>query len=233
MLYSDLFLSTRRAEQLLMENDMKAISRFLDRFADLPPMANTENLYHPSTPEGVIRRENAELYLRLMAASRPRVLIVGEAPGYQGSRRTGVPFASEFILEGGLPDVPFFAGNRGFRRVFSDARTYREPTSTVMWRTISRCESLPVLWAAFPLHPHELANIESNRTPTAVEVRALAPLLNAFLGLFAVEQVLALGNTAHTALKHLGMEVPKLRHPAHGGATIFARQLHAILPPRD
>lgn len=211
---------------------MKDVGQFLDKFADLPPMSNAENLYQLSTPEGKIRRKNVELYLHLMAAQRPRVVIIGEAPGYQGSRRTGVPFASEFMLDGGLPDVPFFAGNRGFRRVFRDTRTYREPTSTIMWRTISRCSTLPVLWAAFPLHPHQPGSTESNRTPTQSEVRALAPLLNEFLALFAVEQVLALGNTAHTALKHLGMDVPKLRHPAHGGATIFAGQLYEILPPK-
>ena len=207
-------------------------SRFLNSFAGLPVFPNAENLYHPSTPEGRKRRKNLELYLRLMAKQRPKVVIIGEAPGYQGSRRTGVPFASEFTLEGGLPDVPFFARKQGFERVFDDGRTYREPTSTIMWRTISRCQTLPVLWAAFPLHPHQPSNPNSNRTPTAGEVRALASLLNDFLGLFAVEQVLALGNTAHTALGHLGMDVPKLRHPAHGGATIFARQLYEILPPK-
>ena len=208
------------------------ITQFLDHFANLPPFPNAENLYHPGTPEGRARRANAELYLRLVAQQHPSVAIIGEAPGYLGSRRTGVPFASEFTLEGGLPDVPFFARNRGFKRVFADGRTFREPTSTIMWRTISRCQTLPVLWAAFPLHPHQPGNPNSNRTPTAVEVRALAPLLNEFLALLAVKQVLALGNTAHAALSHLGMNVPKLRHPAHGGATIFARQLYEILPPK-
>lgn len=210
-----------------------SVDKFLNSFANLPVFPNAENLYDPSTSEGAIRRQNVEMYLKLMARQQPTVVIIGEAPGYQGSRRTGVPFTSEFALEGGLPDVSFFANNPGFKRVFNDGHTYREPTSTIMWRTISRCETLPVLWAAFPLHPYQTGNPNSNRTPTANEVRAVAPLLNEFLGLFAVEQVLALGNTAHTALEHLGMHVPKLRHPAHGGATIFAQQLYEILPPKS
>ena len=38
-------------------------------------------------------------------------------------------------------------------------------------------------------------------------------------------RVLAVGRTAQAALATLGVDAPALRHPAHGGASLFRSQL--------
>lgn len=218
----------RNAEAEIRER----ISEFVAAFSDLPDMPHAENLYDRSSPEGTARAYNVELYLQAMLEHHPRVLLVGEAPGYQGTRRTGVPFASEFMLAGGMPEAPFFTRHTGFRRAFQDSHVHREPTSTIMWRTISRCESLPLLWAAFSHHPHEPGSPLTNRAPTRREVVEMLPMLERFITLFDINQILAVGNTAKATLDMLGINAQKLRHPSRGGATIFAQQLYEILPPK-
>lgn len=208
------------------------IEPFIHSFSQGMALPNVENLYNQSTNEGRIRAHNVKLYLNLMAQQQPEVLLVGEAPGYQGTRRTGVPFASEYIIDGLMEDAPFFANKPGFLRAYNDERTYREPTSTIMWRTISKCERLPLLWAAFPHHPHEPGNVETNRAPTRAELAGTRTLLQTFLDIFAVRQIIAVGNTAQLALSSLGIDAVKIRHPSHGGASEFARQLYELVPMR-
>ena len=55
-------------------------------------------------PLNAVRRKNLELYLSDLASRKPTVLLIGEAPGYQGSRLTGVPFTSEHHIQ----TIPFF-----------------------------------------------------------------------------------------------------------------------------
>jgi len=160
---------------------------------------------------------------------KPELLLIGEAPGYQGTRRTGVPFASEYILEGNMPEASFFHHSQGYKRVFNDGKVGKEPTSTIMWRTISVYDQPPLLWAIFPHHPHVPGNPESNRAPTHKEVQQVLPLLEAFLQLFPVKHILAVGNIAKHTLDGLGVESHKVRHPSRGGATVFAQQLDKFL----
>lgn len=194
----------------------------------MPGSAVAENLYELDTPEGVLRRANLEEYFRRVFARGPQMVIVGEAPGYQGTRRTGVPFASEHHLSG-ESEVDFFHDATGFTRVYNGARLYKEPTSTIMWRTINRYEQLPLLWAVSPLHPHQPGNLESNRTPTSSEAQAGREQLVELLGILQIETVVALGNVAKITLDSLGISSQKVRHPSRGGATLFAEQLDTLM----
>lgn len=193
----------------------------------MPSTSSAENLYDNSAI-GLIRLANLKKYFERMAQLKPSVLLIGEAPGYQGTRRTGVPFASEHIISGLMPDASFFAGEDTFERAYDD-RLYKEPTSTIMWRTISRYNTLPLLWAVYPLHPHQHGNFESNRTPTRSEVAPAKEHLVKFIELTEVKTVLALGNTAKATLDDLDIVAQKLRHPARGGGPIFARQLNDFM----
>lgn len=199
----------------------------------MPNTALSENLYRLDTPEGRIRRANLEEYLRRILLTNPKVIIVGEAPGYQGTSRTGVPFGSEVHITGSAPEIRFFQDVSGFQRVYHDARLYKEPTSTYMWRAINRCREIPFLWASYPLHPHQPGNLQSNRTPTRAEVQSTRGQLVELIGLLSVEKVIALGNIARTTLDALGIDAQKVRHPSMGGSRIFAEQLYQILPLRD
>lgn len=205
-------------------------SEFHDWLAELAAMPSTplaENLY-ANDVHGQTRLSNLKEYFRRMALLSPDLILIGEAPGYQGTRRTGVPFGSEHIITGGMSEVGFFSDPRGFERVF-DERIYKEPTSTIMWRTISKYERLPLLWAVYPLHPHQLGNTESNRTPTRKEVEAMKEHLLKLLRITSVKTVLSLGNTAKNTLDDLGISTQKLRHPARGGGPVFKRQLDEFM----
>ena len=98
-----------------------------------------------------------------------------------------------------------------------------------MWRTLVALDVLPVLWSAFPLHPHRPGNPGSNRTPTATETAAWAWSWQALMEVFPIRSVVAVGNVAHAALARSGWSVPRVRHPAHGGREEFRRGLEALL----
>lgn len=201
---------------------------WLDELASMPSTPIAENLY-ADDPAGRIRFANLKEYFRRIALLSPDIILIGEAPGYQGTRRTGVPFGSEHIITGGMPEVGFFENTLGFRQAYDGGRIYKEPTSTIMWRKISRYDKLPLLWAVYPLHPHIASNTESNRTPTHSEVTAMKDHLLKLLHITQPRTVLALGNTAKATLDDLGIATQKLRHPARGGGPVFERQLDEIM----
>lgn len=225
MLFS--YIATRDGiiEAMNCFTDTPEFEQWLRELAAMPSTPLAENLY-ADDPHGRIRLANLREYFKRLAARSPRLVLVGEAPGYQGTRRTGVPFASEHIIAGSMPEVSFFADNNAFNRAFPEVeRIYKEPTSTIMWRTISKYHELPLLWAAYPLHPHQAGDLQSNRTPTRAEVASTKDHLLKLLHISGVTTVLSLGNTAKATLDELGIDSQKLRHPARGGGPIFTRQL--------
>lgn len=204
---------------------------WLNELASIPNSPTAENLY-ADDPVGRVRLTNLREYFRRMALLAPDLLLIGEAPGYQGTRRTGVPFASEHIIAGGMPEVGFFRNTEGFVRAYDD-RIYKEPTSTIMWRKISKYDKLPLLWAVYPLHPHQAGNTESNRTPTRSEVVAMKDHLQKLIHIVQPKTILALGNTAKATLDDLGIDTQKLRHPARGGGPVFELQLDEFMQNPD
>jgi hypothetical protein len=176
------------------------------------------------------RRHNLSLYLQRMAERRPRLMLLGEAPGYRGCRVTGVPFTSEAILL--TDDCPFglFGTAVGFRGI--GGRWQRESSATAMWDALSRMGTIPLLWNAYPYHPHQPDQPDSNRPPTAAELASGREIVFLLLELFAIEQVIAVGNKAAIALERWGVRAAKVRHPAHGGQAIFRRELEAVLSER-
>ena len=55
------------------------------------------------------------------------------------------------------------------------------------------------------------------------------PFWQALLELFAIDSVVAVGNVAHRSLLRNGRNVPKVRHPAHGGKVKFRLGLQELL----
>ena len=167
----------------------------------------------PDAVEG--RRERLRLHL---SAPAPRLLLVGEAPGYQGTRVTGSPFTSEaLLLEEGVPRIGKLDGRLTSRRL-----PWREPSSTIVWRAL-REQGLTehtLLWGAFPWHPHGEDSL-SNRAPGEAEKAVGALWLDKLLAALPDVTVVAVGNVAADALRRLGVAARKIRHPANGGATAF------------
>ena len=144
-----------------------------------------------------LRRERLAAYLAARADAP--LLLVAEAPGYRGTRVSGIPLTSERQLTGTGP---------------------AEATATIVHRTLAELgiEDDVVLWNIVPTHP---GTETSNRPPTRLEVEASEP----FLGELAEgRRVLAIGRLAQGRLGG-----PFVRHPAHGGAAAFRAGLAAAL----
>ncbi|MBA2333021.1 MAG: uracil-DNA glycosylase [Actinobacteria bacterium] len=155
---------------------------------------------HNQYADSELRRGRLQLYLEERA--RAAILLVGEAPGYRGTRVSGIPLTSERQLTGFGP---------------------AEATATIVHRALDELglAAEVLLWNVVPTHPHRLGVPESNRRPTRSEIEQSTCFLTE---LARGRRVVPLGRVAHSALG--GTYV---RHPAQGGAAAFRRGLAAAL----
>jgi hypothetical protein len=195
----------------------------------VPTVPGRNNFLDHSTPENALRRRNLELYLQEMLDRAPKVLLLGEAPGFRGMRITGVPFTNRTMFQGPANSFGLFGPGKGYTLPVEAADVAAEPTATVMWHVLAELEFLPLLWSACPWHTHVPGKPQSNRTPTAAEARLGTPFWQALAELFGVESVVAVGNVAYRSLQYSGLDVPKVRHPAHGGRSGFKNGLAELL----
>jgi uracil-DNA glycosylase len=206
------------------------IISLIERLAGTAVSSDVCNQYADGdTPGNAVRRKNLALYLEQTLAHGPALILVGEAPGYLGCLRTGVPFTSEQILLNGLEPPGIFGASRGFQRATHDGRTPGEQTATIVWRELQRHGVAALGWNAWPFHPHRPGLPQSNRAPRAAELRQGLPFLQALLALAPALPVVAMGNSAAHNLAVLQVRHTKIRHPAQGGARSFAEGLRAVL----
>ena len=78
-----------------------SIETFIASLAAAPSTETAFNPWEASTDVDGIRRNNLSLYLHELLSRQTKILLLGEAPGYQGCRLTGIPFTSEHILVNG------------------------------------------------------------------------------------------------------------------------------------
>lgn len=189
------------------------------------------NPYAPGDANNAIRQSNLRLYLREMAARRPRTLLVMEAPGYRGCRLTGIPVTSRKVLLEGVPALYIFGRDAGYRNVddVGFERYYGEQSATIVWNALSDFGALPFIWNAFPFHPHQAGKGDSNRKPRIAELILGTKFLGQMLAIWEFEQVIAVGNVAYETLQVLRPDCAKVRHPAHGGKNDFVDGLSALL----
>lgn len=200
----------------------------LQGFHDRP---NAHALYDPHTPAGRIRFANLQVFLKQLLPWKPTVLLIGEAPGYRGAWRTGVNFCSEKIMMGPADRFGLFGGEAaGYRLIDPDERLRSEASSTVVQRVFQELPCPPLVWPAFPLHPHTPGKDDSNRTPTPAELRRDAlPQLEQLISLYKPKHIAAVGNIGMGCLEQLGISATKIRHPAHGGGPAFRDGLLALM----
>jgi hypothetical protein len=208
---------------------VSAIRAFSDRLASAETGPGCQNFFDRTVPENAQRRRNLETYLQEMLHVGPKVLLVGEAPGFRGMRITGVPFTNRTILEGPANPLGLFGPGKGYAFPAGSEAIAAEPTATVMWKVLAELEFLPLLWSAYPFHTHVPGRPLSNRTPTLTETAVGVPFWRALLEMFDIQTVVAVGNVAHRSLQRNGLMVPKIRHPAHGGRAGFKLGLQELL----
>ncbi|WP_238365592.1 uracil-DNA glycosylase [Mesobacterium pallidum] len=216
---------------------------------DTPAPAGCVNPYDVHVPgvdafAGASAQRTAQLEAYLAhRVDTARVLLVAEAPGYQGARFSGIAMTCERTLAGQKEGVPLSAvfGDSFTPRRTSDpavarnaperAHGFSEPTASIVWRELVAHDATraAVLWNVFPYHPCKPGQPLTNRTPTPAEVAARMELLHAFLAVFQGRQIIAIGNTARDHLAQAGLTAPAVRHPANGGAGKFRAGLREIL----
>jgi uracil-DNA glycosylase len=165
---------------------------FVERLA-AARIGRTYNQYADSP----LRRGRLAAYLAERAAAP--ILLVAEAPGYRGTRVSGIPLTSERQLTGVGP---------------------AEATATVVHRVLAELGLTEdvLLWNLVPTHP---GTSTSNRQPTRQEIDAGEPFL---AELARSRRVIPVGRLAHARLGGL-----YVRHPSRGGASEFRRGLAAAL----
>ncbi|WP_348789151.1 uracil-DNA glycosylase [Leifsonia sp. NPDC080035] len=189
------------------------LERFFRMLRELPVPLDAEALYGDDE-EGRRRERNLRRYFALPHAS---VLLLGEAPGWRGMTITGVPFVSPREAEAGV--VPGL-------ELPAEPQAPWEASSRVVWATLRDWRGpIPLSWPVYPLHPFVAGDPRSNRTPRPAEVRAGAPVALELIRALGIETVVAVGRKAQGAIAAAGLEAPAIRHPAQGGAALFAEQL--------
>lgn len=203
-----------------------SFASFIDLLARTKVGENTFNPYSFADPANQVRRNNLILYFNQIKEREPEVLLVGEAPGYQGCRFTGVPFCSEYLILNGIEEIGKFGKDRGYGKTKEVEKVWKEPSATIVWGALKTLPRLPLLWASFPFHPHKPGNPLSNRTPTREEIKSGQVFITEIIKMFGIEKIIAVGNKAHESLGELGYEVPKIRHPANGGKNLFVEGIN-------
>lgn len=203
---------------------------FIEKLSTAKLPANAFNQYAVGNDvNNSIRRKNLLLYFWQMAQLNPQILLVGEAPSYQGCRLTGVPFCSEFILLDGIKEIDIFGESKGYRKTGEFERVRKEPSATIVWGLLARLESIPLLWNAFPFHPFKAKNAWSNRPPTSVELKIGENYLEGIIQIFDINLIVALGNKAALTLRNMDYPHKKVRHPSQGGKNDFITGISEIV----
>ncbi len=158
----------------------------------------------------------------------PEFILCGEAPSHRGCRHSGIAFTSECqLLAGEIPRISQMSC-----RLTSRADPYSESSATIVWRELYNLgiEKRTILWNALQMHPHELGNEHSNRTPKPSEIKIFGkPALRMLVDEFPLAKVVAVGKNAERLLNSMDVPAAPVRHPAYGGATAFAQQLKRLV----
>lgn len=162
------------------------IDEFIEKLSEYKSSDTVYNMYYGNSDTAKKCRENLKQYLERHKNSQ--ILLVGEAPGYKGCARTGVPFTSDD----------------------------NEVSAGVIQKAIEDKDVLT--WNAFPFHPHKKDDRNSNRTPNAKQLLQGEEIFKCFLQTFPNAKCFgAVGKVAEKALRKGNFGCSYIRHPAYGG----------------
>ena len=198
------------------------LENFINKLSGYSIINEVDNQYKNDIPT-----KNLAKYFENMHLLEPSILLVGEAPGYQGCAITGIPFTSEFIIS--------THNTSGALNGCLAIGTKKEPTATMVWGILDellKSEKLPtkpLMWNIFPFHPIKDGNINTNRKPNKEECVYGFNVLNELLDLFpTIEKIYAIGTVANKILNTHPKYVGMLRHPSNGGKRKFKEGMYNI-----
>lgn len=196
-----------------------------------PPSLDSFNQFLYGNVYNDIRRANLARYLSQISQISPSVLLVMEAPGYRGSRLTGVPVTSRRILLNGVPELGLYGSANGYQDVPEPGfeKINGEQSATAVWGTLAAIGKAAAVWNAYPFHPHKEGLPLTNRAPRRAETELGIVFLREFIDLFGFETLIAVGNVADDTLNRMNIAHHKVRHPAQGGKNDFVRGMRELM----
>ena len=186
-----------------------------------------------------IRQHQLKAYLK-ERIGKAKIMLVGEAMGYQGGHFSGIAMTSERMLLGkmlnkGIKPEDVFISLVPSRTSKEEVRKdgFNEPTATIVWQHLLSSGVNPyqfIIWNSLPWHPYNPAKgMLSNRTPKDSELEAGRKILKVVIDMIKPTTIIAVGEKAAIQLNELKVDFKKVRHPANGGANLFRQQVTEIL----
>jgi len=165
---------------------------------------------------------NLKLYLQFLLENKHDVILIGEAPGYRGCKITGIPFSSGNIIKESKHKM-----FQELRNKIKIRQVIAENTAKIFWDFIEN-KNLPILWNAFPFHPHEKFKPNTNRKPTKSEIKEGEKYLLMIYELFKPKKICSLGKVGEAILKNIfpDKEIIYIRHPSYGGKAEFIKGMN-------
>ncbi|MDF2547651.1 MAG: uracil-DNA glycosylase-like protein [Anaerosolibacter sp.] len=207
---------------------IRKLKNFVEELATTEVTPNVYNQYAYEFIENEVRRNNLLIYLKQMCKHKPKIILVGEAPGYRGCRLTGVPFTSEHLLINNMTGLDLFGKEVGYRLAVEKDKLLKEATATIIWETLLKYDIISLSWNAFPFHPHKKGEPQSNRAPLKGELLMGERPLLGMIEMYNIKQVVAVGGKAEQTLNKLNIPCHKVRHPAQGGKNEFVEGMKAL-----
>lgn len=199
-----------------------AIQKFIRELKQQP---NTDTIGNPYQSRQLAI--NLRYYLEAMLSiDSPRILLVGEAPGYKGCKLTGIPFSSGEIFQ--RFDHPFL---QQLNQKIKIKDLSGENTATIVWEYLTNKEITPLFWNSFPFHPHEAHNPLTNRAPNSKEVQQGIGYLQAIAKIYQPNLIAGVGNKGSRCAKLAfpDRNIPTIRHPSFGGKHQFITGMNSLL----
>lgn len=171
----------------------------------------------------IIRQENLLkfLYDRLFA----EVIFVGEAPGYNGCRFSGVPFYDEYRLSLLSSDYKQSSISKNLKK---------ERTSSIVYNNFNLWKNnlYWVAWNIFPFHPYKNGYKTRNRHPDSFEIIETIELLYSFLQIYKNSKIYAIGRISEYYINNIykhNKKVEYIPHPSWYGAKNYNNYCNSIL----
>ena len=208
-----------------MSRDAK-IEAFVDSLASAEMLDDRSgNIYRNET-----RRDNLKRWLITFEDTSQSAIFVGEAPGVNGARITGIPFVSPAVITGGADCWGMFGADSGYRVPEGANAGQSESTATIFRDVVGRCMCdlpRPLTWNAYPYWPHDSEGLR-NRTPTRLELEEGMSALRQVIAMFPRSRVVAVGRKAESALAAIDVQCDYVRHPANGGKSGFEEGVRRV-----